>query len=118
MNKTLTLPWSPVGLSPNARLHWSKKAKLTKLYRHDCGWQAKAQGVRTTQAKKMAVHLTFVPPDRRAYDEDNLVSRSKALLDGLADALGVNDKCFKLTYDLESEPCPLGMVKVRLEVIE
>ena len=30
------LPWPPTGLSPNARNHWAKTAKLKKQYREAC----------------------------------------------------------------------------------
>ena len=40
---TLTLPWPPKELSPNARQHWSKLAKAKKAYRDACAWTAKEQ---------------------------------------------------------------------------
>src|SRR3546814_16726876 len=40
------------------------------------------------------VVLTLYPPDRRQRDRDNLLSNCKAYLDGIADALGVNDSRF------------------------
>ncbi len=40
---TLTLPWPPKELSPNARQHWSKLAKTKKAYRDACAWTAKEQ---------------------------------------------------------------------------
>ena len=36
---------------------------------------------------KLVLEMTFIPPDRRSYDRDNLVARMKAGIDGLADAL-------------------------------
>lgn len=112
MNLSITLPWPPAGLSPNARLHWSKTARLKKDYRKACGWEAIAQGIRKIEADALVVHLTFYPPDRRHYDQDNLVARMKAGLDGLSDAIGVDDKHFKLSHDLATEIG--GMVKVRI----
>ena len=40
--------------------------------------------------------MTFHPPGRYRYDLDNLVARMKAPLDGLASALGVDDRHFRL----------------------
>jgi crossover junction endodeoxyribonuclease RusA len=41
--------------------------------------------------------LFFVPPDRRAYDDDNLEARFKAGRDGLADAAGTSDRDWRPT---------------------
>ena len=38
--------------------------------------------------------MLFIPPDKRSYDRDNLVARMKSGIDGLADALRINDKRF------------------------
>lgn len=109
----ITLPWPPTTLSPNARPHFMALAKAKKAYRKACGWQSVAAIGRTVvPAGPLAVHLTFIPPDRRSYDEDNLVARMKAGLDGLADALRVDDRDFRVTHDLQ--PGPGGMVKVRI----
>jgi crossover junction endodeoxyribonuclease RusA len=54
-------------------------------------WAARQQGATRLQTPSLAVTLRFVPPDRRARDIDNLVASMKSGLDGLADALGVDD---------------------------
>ena len=93
----LNLPWPPSALSPNRRQHWSKLAAAKKAYRKACHLAVLV--TKPTDGAQhawpwMAVELTFHPPDRRSYDRDNLVARCKAGLDGLADALGVDDKQF------------------------
>ena len=93
----LTLPWPPKELSPNARQHWSKLAKVKKAYRAACGWTAKEQGAARIEAGKLHLALTFFPPTRRAYDLDNALARMKSGLDGLADVLGVDDKHWSLS---------------------
>lgn len=93
----LTLPWPPTGLSPNARNHWSKLAKLKKQYREACAWTAASQGAAPTPATALHLTLTFVPPTRRAYDLDNALARMKSGLDGLADVLRVDDRHWSLT---------------------
>ena len=93
----IQLPWPPTGLSPNARNHWAKLAKLKKAYREACAWQAIAQGVRPMQASGLHLTITFVPPTRRAFDLDNALARIKSGLDGLADVLKVDDKHWTLT---------------------
>jgi crossover junction endodeoxyribonuclease RusA len=93
----IVLPWPPTGLSPNARNHWAKVAKLKKVYREECAWQAKAQGAKPIKADKLHLTLTFHAPTKRAYDLDNALARMKSGLDGLADVLGVDDSRWALT---------------------
>ena len=97
MTLMLTLPWPPAGLSPNARTHWAKLAKLKRQYREACAWTATSQGARPVKADTLHLTLTFVPPTRRQYDLDNALARMKAGLDGLADVLRVDDRHWSLT---------------------
>lgn len=106
---TITLPWPPRALSPNARhAHWGSLARAKKLYRSACARLAREQGAARLQAEHLAVHLRFVPPDRRARDLDNLVASVKAGLDGLADVLGVDDSRWKLSSELPVAGGELG----------
>ena len=77
--------------------HWAATYKHKAVARE-------AAMLLTTQAKNKAkwqwnnnpleVHLTFEMPDKRHRDIDNCLAASKSALDGVADALGVNDKFF------------------------
>lgn len=109
----ITLPWPPAGLSPNARLHWVQLAKLKKQYRQACWAQAIEQGAKKLSAGKLHLTITFIPPSRRAYDLDNCLARIKAGLDGLSDALGVDDKHWSLT--IQKGEGIGGMVKILIE---
>lgn len=113
----LMLGWPPSELSPNKRLHWSKVAKYKAMYREAC-WAMTLEQVRirTDRAPAGPLHLTmvFVPPDRRSYDRDNLVARMKAGLDGVCDALGIDDKQFStLTARVDAGQIG-GFVSVRI----
>lgn len=112
---TCILPWPPMRLNPNVRQHWSAHARAKRLYRAACHIHARAQGVGRLQAEKVAVRLVFVPPDRRRRDLDNLIAAMKAGLDGLADALGVDDRCFTLAAELLTDGEIGGMVRVEVE---
>lgn len=110
---TLTLPWPPKELSPNARQHWAKLAAAKKKYRSLCADTALWQGAsRMEAAQKLHIALTFFPPTRRAYDLDNCLARMKSGLDGLADVLGVDDRNWTLTIQKADEVG--GMVKVEV----
>jgi len=106
------LPWPPKGLSPNNRLFWRKKAPIAKAYKHTCWALARQAGMVAPDAPKIALWLTFYPPDRRARDDDNLVASFKAGRDGLALALEIDDKRF-VTYPFVHTDIG-GFVKVRL----
>lgn len=108
----IVLPWPPSILSPNARSHWAARAKYAKEYRRAC-W------VLTLEAKlpvmpdgRVYLALEFVPPDRRHRDRDNMLAAMKSGLDGIADALGVNDSRFDLTLRVADEIG--GFVRVTL----
>jgi crossover junction endodeoxyribonuclease RusA len=59
------------------------------------------------------VDITFHPPDKRKRDLDNCLASFKAGLDGIADALGVNDCQFKLSLEMGS-PIKGGEVEIYL----
>lgn len=92
----ITLPWPPKELSPNARIHWARLSKIKKKYRADCWALTKGQNVAALPAAgNLRLELDFYRPQRRAMDRDNLLARMKSGLDGVADALGINDARFE-----------------------
>jgi len=112
---TLELPWPPRQLSPNARNHWATTAKAKKAYRARCRAIAIAAGVRAVLAGKnrLEVALAFFPPDKRGRDWDNMLASMKSGLDGLADAAGLDDRHWRLSFDV-ADPTPGGRVLVEL----
>jgi len=107
------LPWPPKGLSPNDRLHWAALSRLKREYRKACRLQVLAQGAQPMEGC-LRVQLEFVPPDRRKRDWDNLVASMKAGLDGLADALQVDDAQFVLSFHVARDQIA-GLVRVSVE---
>lgn len=97
MRIEVVLPWPSRELSPNARCHWAKKAKAVKAYRQACWTLTKAAKITIDPAYTGQLHLwlTFMPPDRRNRDDDNIIASFKAGRDGLAQALGVDDSRFR-----------------------
>jgi len=109
---TVTLPWPPRELFPNSRVHWGARARAAKAYRHACWALAKEAGIVAPDSERIHLFVDFVPPDRRRRDVDNCVAAMKSGLDGLADALGVDDSRFVLRPMLCEQIG--GMVRVRL----
>lgn len=97
---TIELPWPPAELSPNARVHYFALSRAKKRYRRACWLSTLEQKVRLPAVVPARFHvwLEFSPPDRdawRSYDRDNLIARMKAGLDGICDALQIDDDRFE-----------------------
>jgi crossover junction endodeoxyribonuclease RusA len=99
---TVTLSLPPKALSPNARTHWAAKAKAVAAYRGEAflmarravagvgkggDWWAKVD-------TEIMVRSTFWFRVERRRDRDNAQASLKAALDGIAEALGVDDSRF------------------------
>lgn len=95
----IKLPWPSSALMPNRKhgQHWAKTQGAKVTAKHDGYYAAKnALGLNTlAAADRLAVRLTFAMPDRRPRDLDNLLSACKPALDGIARALGINDRAFR-----------------------
>lgn len=114
---SLLLPWpSDKALSPNARVHWSVKARAKKAMRHSWALLAKSQGLKAADTESLELHLVFMQKDRRQRDLDNLLASCKAGLDGLADILGVDDS--KWAIRMEKDLAAKGMVEHVLVTIK
>lgn len=110
----IDLPWPDKVLSPNARTHWARKAKATKLARALAGWMVtEAMGPIKPSWERAKLAVEFCPPDRRRRDRDNLIASLKAATDGIADAIGIDDARFIVTYSI-GEPCKPGVVRVTI----
>ncbi|KRG63912.1 hypothetical protein ABB26_10050 [Stenotrophomonas humi] len=114
--KELILPWPHKDLSPNARVHWSRKAKAAKAARHLAGVAAIAAGWKGAALPGGRVHLQidFYPPTRMRPDDDNMLARFKPARDGIADALGIDDKRFVSHPYVRDEPRKGGQVVIRI----
>ena len=99
---TIDLPYPHKALWPNGRAHWGTKSTQTQKHRQ---WAHLATLAETNasfvpSAIKLIVHAK---PKGPLPDRDNCIAACKALLDGVADALGVNDQDFPaLTVEFAS----------------
>ena len=115
----VVLGWPPSDLSPNKRLHWAKLASAKKQYRQKCNSVAKEQlkkykKITENIPERLVLEMTFIPPDKRSYDRDNLVARMKSGIDGLADALKINDKRFNTVISPMDQDYLGGFVRIRI----
>lgn len=98
MGVVIELPWPSKELSPNARLHWAAKAKAKKVARESAFWITKGTTTWARYLPPVEAIITFNPPDNRRRDFDNFVSSAKAVIDGVADAIGVDDSKWRMTF--------------------
>lgn len=95
---TIVLPIPSRDLSPNGRLHWAGKSRLTKNAR-------RLAKLLTLEALGHACHAPGLPvpafagyslahyfPTAARRDDDNADAACKAYRDGIADALGIDDR--------------------------
>lgn len=96
------LPFPPAELSPNARKHWRSVAPHKAAYKDACYYLTKQAmpPIWEVPFVDLPLKVTFMQPDMRSRDVDNMLASIKAAIDGFALALGVNDRQFKpITVD-------------------
>lgn len=88
----IILNWPDRALHPNGRFHYHTKASATKAYREAAYWATKAVRVDHSHPRDgIPLKVQFFPPDKRRRDLDGMLSSIKAGIDGIADALELND---------------------------
>jgi hypothetical protein len=110
VSATITLPFPPASLSGHAKGHWRSKSGPTAKHREWARLATLSAAPSVPEAGDILVTMRFVPPDRRG-DRTNFANRMKPYLDGIADALGVNDARFLPRYEF-AEPEKPGRVDV------
>lgn len=118
----VVLPWPSRKLSPNANAHWRVKAEEKRKYRKACCVETIRQAPPAPrEGMLLRLEMAFSPPDRRRYDVDNLLASMKSGIDGMCDALAIDDSGFdsvlvkKLDRDPEQDG---GCVYVRIVEVE
>jgi crossover junction endodeoxyribonuclease RusA len=95
----ILLPWPHAKLNPNARAHWGERAKRSRTARKAAYYLAKVAGASAPASGPVNLLIKFYPPDNRGRDMDNAIAALKPSLDGLADAMKVNDNRFRPTFE-------------------
>lgn len=108
----IELPWPDRVLHPNARSHYLAKAKVTKAVRTQAFYTALGAEFSAPIEGDVLVTMDFYPPDNRRRDLDGMLSASKAQIDGIADALKINDNRFALLIRRQDPQPPHGKVVV------
>lgn len=117
MTYIVRLPWPPKGLHPNHRPNRYEKARRAKSYRKAAYFCAKEARLPIVGGDApVTIHITYHPPCSRARDKDNLRAALKSGLDGISDALRVDDKNFSFGLETIGSPIPHGDVVLAIEI--
>ena len=94
------LPFPEPELFPNRKngSHWGKTNSV-KESQKSAGFYMTTKALAKAGPQEWPEHiplsLVYAMPDKRHRDADNMLAASKALIDGMAMALGVDDKRFR-----------------------
>lgn len=93
----ILLPFPDMKLSPNRKHgnHWGK-TQTAKKSAFDTAYYATKDAMAKQQVARHAttLEISFIEPDKRRRDIDNLLSASKASIDGMCKALNIDDHQF------------------------
>lgn len=115
-NITVELAWPPRQLSPNGRFHHMEVYRFKKAAKDTAYWVTKETLGRQTCEHNgtVAVRIIAHPIKGKAQpDADNLMACMKGALDGIALALGIDDKHFAPSVEF-AEPVTGGRVTVTI----
>lgn len=115
------LPWPEACLAQNSRGHWASSAFRKKKARVVAKRLTATALKRTRLIRCDTVRLTLVfhqPELKRARDMQNVFGAMKYAVDGIADAIGIDDSKFEWGAPAWGEPCEGGAVQVTIEPIK
>lgn len=92
---TLTLPWPTKPLHSNSRAHWAEKARATAKARQAAALVAKSNKIERWPNAEILIE--YYPPTLRG-DPQNVPASLKAYIDGIADAMGCDDREFRVDF--------------------
>ena len=123
----LTIPTTPSKyLRPNVKSHWAIKARDAKKLKEIAYLSAREQIHASPEASELAswlrrskriaytVEVSWEPGRRGTSDEDNTLASLKSALDGIAQALGRDDRCFTIRGVAHEKSQRLGITIITL----
>ncbi len=108
----IVLPFPPSSLSGHNEGHWSGKSGTVQKHRKWAHFATLDENPIVPVVGDIPITISFYPPDNRG-DRVNYPNRMKPYIDGIADALGVNDKRFLPSYEFYPPEKP-GRVEVTI----
>lgn len=120
MSIIIRLPFPHASLFSNRRngQHWAKTNDAKESQKSHAYYATKAAGAFVAPTGDIPISLLFLTPDKRKRDADNMLAASKALLDGMAMALGVDDSRFRpVLVDWAHGPDKVGALIAAVGVV-
>jgi len=105
----LTIPIKTIS-EANGREHWSSKARRAKAQREAARWT-----LATAKKPELPATVTLVRLAPGKLDDDNLAGAFKAIRDGVADAIGVDDGDPRYTWRYAQEKAKTYSVRIKIE---
>ena len=112
----VVLPWPDWDISPNSRIHYQKKARLTRQHRTSAKFlslEAMGPGNWVDADRVFSVWI-FTDPDGRRRDTGNIRAAMKAYQDGVCDALKIDDSVIRDEHLHRHGIVEGGQVELRL----
>jgi crossover junction endodeoxyribonuclease RusA len=117
MNEII-LPFPDPRLSPNRRHQHRYITGVRNTARLSGYYAVKEVGLKIPDKTPLHLFLTFNPPDRRRRDMDNCLSASKPTVDGIFEALGIDDSNIRMITICRGKPIRGGQTVARIEIIK
>lgn len=97
----IKLGWPSERLNPNKALgrgwKWSRDARAAA--KQEGAVEARLMGANNLKGDKFRLEVTgYLGPRMRGWDDDNLIAALKHHRDGIAQTMGVDDKCFRTVF--------------------
>lgn len=109
---TVFLPFPDSALSGHNKGHWRTVNPVKNKHKEWARVATQEVLKPVREEGDIRVHVRFIPPDRRG-DRFNFPNRIKPYIDGVADAMGVNDKRFLPSFEYLSPSKP-GCVEIEV----
>lgn len=100
----------------NTHTHWRERQRRAKAQRQAAGF-AVLQAIRSASSEpiEMPLRVTLVRISPRQLDGDNLQGALKHVRDGVADAIGVDDRDRRYTWNYAQESARQKGVRIVIE---
>ena len=120
MTFRVALPWPAKELNPNSRCGWRRKAEAVQLARNVAYFLARSRydGHTYLDDRELQLRVVAYPPDKRRRDADNILASEKAHIDGVCQALQIDDHSIRRTVIEWGDVKKGGEIVMELEPIE
>lgn len=110
------ISWPSRPLWANDRSPRWQQAQAVKAYRREAWAASMLAGVKKLREVRPMLTFNFYPPDRKSRDMQSMPHTQKAAVDGVQDALGINDAKFLYRYpDFFAGPVKGGCVLIEVK---